>query len=109
MTGNSALTHIVGDSFKYSINVFDRNGVALTPSKLTFTCAALGIEREFVWDEVANAYSVMFSAEETAQWKPRTTTYDVTACFNGTVVSQTGILLKILKKNNPVEEACSHG
>lgn len=108
MTGNKELSHIVGDTFKYSIKLFDATGKQLIPRKLVFTCVALDLERNFV--RKGDEWEVIFSAEETETWKPRVTTYDITAVFSQIVISQTGILFRILKKNNPlIEQGERHG
>lgn len=103
LTGNKEIQHIVGDTFVYSLDLFDGAGKPLGATRVVFTCASLGLEREFERDSTGR-WIVTYSAEETELWKSRRTTYDVTVYIDDVVISQTGIPLQIIKKNNPTAD-----
>lgn len=102
LTGNKSIEFIQGDSYSYRISFQDATIVPLLEN-VVFTCKKLDICENMVFGN--NEYIYTFSDEITREYSAMTTSFDITLKFlNGNILSQTGIRLIIVKKQNPTCE-----
>lgn len=90
---------IQGDSFSYRLYP-KMAEIVEEISKVVFTSTDLGINEEMRVENGKYVYD--FSSQKTKGLEPKSYTFDFTVHFNdGAILSATGLLLQVIKKQNP--------
>lgn len=101
--GNSPVVFIQGDTYIYEVTFKDRDFSEV--NKVVFSCIALSINKQMHRDTDNEKFVYTFTSTETAKWIPLETTFDIKVFFtDGTIESETGIPLVIVKRMNEMPE-----
>jgi hypothetical protein len=103
--GNKKIKIIQGDSYTYQIQFVDES-ISDLVDRIVFSSTALEISEDMTVSTVNSrtVYTYEFSALDTADLDTSLFyTFDITVYFiDGKVISQSGLTIQILQKENPV-------
>lgn len=99
----SDMVIIQGDTYQKNVTI---DGVFLsTIEGVYFSCGKLGISKKLSFDESTNRFVLLLKSNETSEFKPIVTDYDITVKFFDDSI-RTGLYrgrLIVAEKNNAVE------